>query len=139
MIVDADTLVCKAFLSELSASLSHPDVSAVQGFYGVANPRDSWRTALSAAALAVFHHIRPAGRNVIGGTAGFKGNGLALRTQLIVQYGWPAFSIVEDIEFSLLLLLDDILVHYNPAAVVYGEMATTGSQASSQRMRWEGG
>lgn len=139
VIVDADTLVCPAFLRELSASLAHPAVSAVQGFYGVANPTDSWRTALSAAALAVFHHIRPAGRNAIGGSAGFKGNGLALTTELVKKYGWPAFSIVEDIEFSLILLLDDIPVHYNPAAEVYGEMATTGRQASSQRMRWEGG
>ncbi|OQY01162.1 MAG: hypothetical protein B6I22_14740 [Desulfobacteraceae bacterium 4572_123] len=138
-VVDADTLLHRDFLSEVSASLSHPEVKVVQGYYGVSNPNDNWRSALASAALNVFHHVRPAGRNRIKGTAGLKGNGMAFLSEIIEKYGWPAYSIVEDIEFSMQLLLDGILVHYNPDAIVYGEMATEKKQAETQRKRWEGG
>ncbi len=138
-IIDADTLVHPRFFLEICYSLSQPSVQVVQGFYGVSNPEVNWRTALSAAALCVFHHIRPAGRNVIHATAGLKGNGMAFKTHIMEKFGWPAFSIVEDIEFSLHLLLKNILVHYNPHAIVYGEMASKSQQAQTQRKRWEGG
>ena len=138
-IMDADTVAHPDFLSEISLSLSSPDVAVMQGYYGVSNPEDNWRTALSSAALNVFHHVRPAGRNRIGGTAGLKGNGMAFKTDILKRYGWPAYSIVEDIEFSMILLKEGILVHYNPDAVVYGEMATEKKQAETQRKRWEGG
>ena len=138
-VIDADTLPHPDFLSEISASLAHPEVKVVQGYYGVSNPKDNWRTALSSAALNVFHYVRPAGRNRVNASAGLKGNGMAFSTEILSKYGWPAYSIVEDIEFSMMLLNDDILVYYNPDAIVYGEMATEKKQAETQRKRWEGG
>jgi len=138
-IVDADTQLCPEYFTEMGASLSVPGVEAVQAYYGVSNPQANWRTSLSAAALAVFHHLRPAGRNVLGGTAGLKGNGMAFRTRIVRENGWPAFSIDEDVEFTLQLLLQDTVVIYNPDAIVYGEMAVSARQADVQRQRWEGG
>lgn len=139
VIMDADTTPHPDFLNEICTSFCHSGVDIVQGFYGVSNPQANWRTALASAALYVFHHIRPAGRNKIGGTAGLKGNGMAFKTKIVEKYGWPAFSIVEDIEYSILLLMDGFIVHYNPDAVVYGEMASGASQAQTQRKRWEAG
>jgi len=139
VILDADTVMHPDFLSETAASLSSAGVFVMQGFYGGSNPEDNWRSALVSAALNVFHHVRPAGRNRIGGTAGLRGNGMAFRTEILRKYGWPAYSIVEDIEFSMILLQDGIWVHYNPDAMVYGEMATEKEQAETQRKRWEGG
>lgn len=138
-LIDADTLVDENFLTQIAASLSHPEVKVVQGFYGASNPQENWRTALVAAALCLFHHLRPAGRNRIGGSAGLKGNGMGFRREVIEKYGWPAHSIVEDLEFSVLLLLDEVLVHYNPDAMVFGEMASQRQQADTQRQRWESG
>lgn len=139
IILDADTLPDQNFFQEVSASLAHPDVDVVQGFYGVSNPESNWRSALTTAALNVFHHVRPAGRNVLGGSAGLKGNGMGFSRHVLENYAWPAHGLVEDIEFSLLLLYDDIVVHYNPDAVVLAEMATERDQAATQRKRWEGG
>lgn len=138
-IIDADTLVDENFLREISASLCYPEVHVAQGYYGVANATENWRTALMSAALAVFHHVRPAGRNCLGGSAGLKGNGMAFRVSVLKKYGWPAHSIVEDLEFGAQMLLDGILVHYNPDAVIWAEMAVTRKQAETQRRRWEGG
>ncbi len=137
--VDADTRVSPLFLREMSRSLQHPEIRVVQGYYGVSNPGESWRTALAYAALCVFHHLRPAGREFWGGSVGLKGNGMGFRRTLLQRFGWPAHSVVEDLEFSLLLMQEGVLVHFNPDARVYGEMAATRQQADSQRRRWEGG
>ncbi|OPY67926.1 MAG: Beta-monoglucosyldiacylglycerol synthase [Syntrophorhabdaceae bacterium PtaU1.Bin034] len=138
VMVDADTTVHKDFLAEIAASLKHPSVSAVQGYYGVSNGEEHWRSGLMSAAFHVFNHLRPAGYNGIGGTAGLRGNGMGFRTELILRTGWPAYSIVEDYEFTMRLLLEGILVHYNPDAMVFSDMPTERKVAETQRMRWEG-
>lgn len=138
-LVDADTLVDRRFLREVSESLSHPEVQVVQGWHGVSNPEANWRTALTYAAFALVNGLRPAGRSFWGGTSDLKGNGMAFRARLLLEYGWPAHSIVEDIEFSNRLLLDGVLVRYNPDAIVISEMPTGTKQAEPQRRRWERG
>jgi len=138
-IIDADVEPENRYFLELSASLSHPEVQVVQAYNGVSNPYDSWRTALMSAAFNVFNHLRMAGNITLFGTAMLKGNGMAFETEILKKYGWPAHSVVEDVEFSLLLLEDHVNVHYNPRAVIRSEMAVSHSQGTSQRERWEGG
>lgn len=138
-IIDADVAPEEDYFKELNCSLSHPDVMVVQAYNGVANPYDSWRTALMSAAFNVFNHLRMAGSIELFGTATLRGNGMGFRREILEKYGWPAHSVVEDMEFSLMLLRDRIDVHYNPAAIIRSEMAVSHSQASSQRERWEGG
>ncbi|NUM56060.1 MAG: glycosyltransferase family 2 protein [Candidatus Hydrogenedentes bacterium] len=139
MLVDADATVNSRFLAEVSASLSHPDVRVVQAWNGVSNPDAGWRTALTWAGFALINGLRPAGRSYWGGTADIKGCGMAFRSDVLLSYGWPAYSIVEDIEFSIRLLIDGILVYFNPDAAVISEMPTTTAQAEPQRRRWESG
>jgi len=138
-LVDADTMVSPQFLAEVSASLSHPDVQVMQGWYGVSNPDAGWRTALTWAGFALINGLRPAGRCHWGGTADIKGSGMAFRTQTLLEYGWPANSLVEDIDFSIRLLYDGIRVYFNPDAAVISEMPTLAAHADSQRRRWESG
>jgi cellulose synthase/poly-beta-1,6-N-acetylglucosamine synthase-like glycosyltransferase len=47
--------------------------------------------------------------------------------------------LVEDIEYGTRLALAGIPVTYVPEARLYGQAASTGKQALSQRLRWEGG
>lgn len=137
--VDADVTPDTNMFKELSAALSSPSTKAVQGFNGVANPLDNWRTALNTAAFNVFNHLRMAGNNKLFGTSMLKGLGMAFTTDVLLKHGWPAHSVVEDVEFSLVLLDDNITIQYNPYAVITSEMATSRKQADSQRLRWEGG
>jgi 1,2-diacylglycerol 3-beta-glucosyltransferase len=139
VILDADSQPERLMLKQLSSSLSYPEVDVVQGFNGVGNSNSNWRTAVNTISFNVFNHLRMAGTMEIAGTSTLKGLGMGFRSSLLKQYGWPAKSLVEDLEFSLLLLQDGVNIHYNPDAVVTSEMATTKSQADSQRMRWEGG
>jgi 1,2-diacylglycerol 3-beta-glucosyltransferase len=138
-VTDADTVIDGQYLSEISAALSHPDVDAAQGYYGVANPDANWRTALTAAGFAFVNHTRCAGRNVLGGTAGYKGNGVALRSAVFTAQGFSAFSLVEDLEYGIRLLAEGFVVQYNPRARVFAQMPAGRMAAEHQRRRWEGG
>lgn len=138
-IIDADVAPEKNYLIEISQSLSQDNTKVVQAYNGVSNPEAGWRPALIDAAFNVFNHLRMAGAVKLSGSSVLKGNGMAFRTELLEKYGWPCHSIVEDMEFSLLLLQDGITVDYNSDAVIRSEMVTSGKNASSQRSRWEGG
>lgn len=138
-VVDADTLVDPLYFREVNHNFHYDDVSVIQGYYGVSNIESNWRTGLSEIAFAVSHHLRPLGRNVIGGTAGLKGNGMSFHSSLLLEIGWPAHSVVEDLELTVILLKRGIQVKYVPGAKIAAEMVTRGSAATTQRMRWEGG
>lgn len=138
-IIDADVRVDRNYLREISLSFSQPGIQALQAYNGVSNPEAGWRPGLLDAAFNVFNHLRMAGPFQLSGTCVLKGNGMAFDKFLIEETGWPCHSIVEDMEFSQLLLMNEISVHYNPDAIVRSEMVTSGANASSQRSRWESG
>lgn len=137
--VDADAIPDHRMFHELSQSLAIPGVRVVQGFNGVANPHQNWRTVLNTAAFNVFNHLRMAGNDRLFGTSTLKGLGMAFETSVLLRFGWPAHSVVEDLEFTLRLLEENIRVRYNPDAVITSEMAESRQQADSQRRRWEQG
>lgn len=138
-IIDADMRIDPAYLRELSATLSWPGCQVAQASNLAAHPEAHWRAALGYLGFSVINHVRPAGREALGGTAELKGSGMAFRTGLLLRYGWPAHSLAEDAEFSKQLLLDDVLVRYNPGAKVTSELAVSRAQAEVQQARWEGG
>lgn len=136
-IIDADTTVDSEFLREISASLSCPGVDVVQGYYGVLNRDENWRTALTYVGFCLFNHVRACGRSRLGGSSGLKGNGMAFRSSMLLKYGWTAHTMVEDSQFSIDLLNNNHLVHYNPDAKVNAEMPARRREANPQRIRWE--
>jgi cellulose synthase/poly-beta-1,6-N-acetylglucosamine synthase-like glycosyltransferase len=138
-IVDADMQIDPAYLRELAASLAAPGTRVVQASNAVARPETNWRTALGYLGFSVINHVRPAGRETLGGTAELRGRGMAFERALLLKYGWPAHSLAEDVEFSKQLLLDGIPVRYNPDARVTSELAVRRDQAQVQQQRWEGG
>lgn len=137
--VDADMEITSNFLSEISASFADPSVEIVQTMNMVSNPDANWRSALGFMSFAVINHVRPSGRCWLGGTAELKGSGMAFRSELLLEYGWPAHTIAEDIEFAKQLLLDGHKVSYNPNARVTSDIPTHAVQVHIQQSRWEGG
>ena len=138
VIMDADSVLNDDFLWFMDDLLQHGH-QALQGYYGVQNPGESWRTALMTVALAAFHFLRPLGRGKLGLPCGLKGNGMCFSRPLVERFGYPATSVVEDIELALIYLKNGIGVKFAAGAHVFGQMATTTEQADSQRKRWEGG
>ncbi len=138
VVVDADSVLNSDFLWFMNEGLQQGH-EAMQAYYGVNNSTDNWRTSLMCAALSVFHFLRPLGRDNLGLPCGLKGNGMCFARPLVERFGYPATSVVEDVELALMYLRHGIGVKFMPGAQVYGQMATNRNQADSQRKRWEGG
>ena len=138
VILDADSFVNDDFLWFLDETVVAGH-EAMQGYYGVQNPLDNWRTSMLTVSLAAFHFLRPLGRDRMGLPCGLKGNGMCFSRRLVERFGYPASSVVEDVELALFYLRQGIRVKFVPGAQVFGQMAVSGAAAGTQRARWEGG
>jgi cellulose synthase/poly-beta-1,6-N-acetylglucosamine synthase-like glycosyltransferase len=138
IVFDADTLADPQFLHMMDARLRQGSL-ALQGQYNVLDPFHNWRTALLYCALLLHNRLRPLAREVWGGTTLLKGNGMCFARSVVERFGWNAYSLTEDIEYTTTLLSTGIRVEAVPEAVLYAQMPQTSQQATSQRMRWEGG
>jgi cellulose synthase/poly-beta-1,6-N-acetylglucosamine synthase-like glycosyltransferase len=138
VVVDADTVVSSNLLQAFSARIDR-GAQAMQAEYGVLNPEGSWRTRLMVIALTLFHTVRSLARERLHLSAGLRGNGMCFTSQLIRQAPHRAFSLVEDLEYGILLGELGHRVHYVAEAEVLGEMASSAAAARTQRRRWEQG
>ena len=137
VIIDADSIVSRNFLSVMSTRLSEGE-HVIQAYYTVRDPDKSWSTSLRYAAFAVLHYLRPQGRMLLGGSVGLKGNGMVFRREVIQKLKWSN-SVTEDIEFHMTLLLQGYRVTFAPDAVIWGEMPGSLADSQSQHTRWEKG
>jgi len=138
LVIDADSEVDSGFLSALRGHFGNGTM-AVQSRYLVLNPDSSPRTRLMELALSAFNVLRPRGRANLGWSAGLFGNGFALRREVLENIPYTAGSIVEDLEYHLVLIWHDIRVKFADDTTVRAEMPAGKLAARTQRTRWEGG
>jgi cellulose synthase/poly-beta-1,6-N-acetylglucosamine synthase-like glycosyltransferase len=138
LIVDADSVVSQNFVPESHARLS-AGADAVQCRYIVANAEETVRTRLMDLALTAFNVVRPLGRNRLGLSAGIFGNGFGLLRKTLEAVPYEARSVVEDLEYHLMLVRSGKSVDFLDSATVWGDMPISDEAARSQRSRWEGG
>jgi 1,2-diacylglycerol 3-beta-glucosyltransferase len=144
IIVDADTWVALDFLACMGRRLASGGdargFGAWQGRYGVLNAGDGWRAALMSGAFDLVNHVKPLGRAGLGLSAGLKGNGMAFTRAVAAQVPWAGASLTEDLDYGLELARRfGLRVDYAPEARVLAQMPASGTQAASQRSRWERG
>ena len=138
LVVDADSVVSPD-LVETVRQYVEGGAGAVQCRYRVMGPKTSVRGRLMDLAFLGVNVLRPAGRDRAGVSAGILGNGFALTAATLKAVPYRAESIVEDLEYHILLVRAGYRVRFANEATVYGEMPGGGAAASSQRSRWEGG
>lgn len=138
VVLDADSVLHPRTLVELDAALAD-GARAIQIRYGVSNPDDTVRTRAMELATASFNALRPLGRMRLGLSAGINGNGFCLTRATVEQVPYLAHSIVEDIEYHMLLLRNDIRVRFIDTVWVKAQMPLDAATARSQRVRWERG
>jgi 1,2-diacylglycerol 3-beta-glucosyltransferase len=138
VVLDADTLVEPDLLDVFNRYL-HAGHRVIQGFHDVLNPFETQRTALMYVAFNIFHYVRPLGRRALGLSVGLNGNGMCFAKDVIDRYPWHAFSLAEDIEQTTTLVLNHERIVFAPEARIVAQMVGTGTQATSQRLRWETG
>lgn len=137
-VFDADTVVDPACLRAFADSLGAGH-QAIQGRYGVLDPDSTPRRRLAYLSAGLYQQARARGREALNLSAGLFGNGMAFDWSIAETIGWPAFSVVEDIEYQAILALHGIRVHYQPEALVWAEAPSTLKASTTQRQRWERG
>jgi cellulose synthase/poly-beta-1,6-N-acetylglucosamine synthase-like glycosyltransferase len=138
LIVDADSVISANLVPEITNRLL-AGADAVQARYRVTPPLNTRRKQLMDVAFLAFNVLRPKGRDGWGLSAGILGNGFALSRQTLLAVPYSADSIVEDLEYHLLLVNAKRKVRFADAAIVYGDMPEDAGAQLSQRARWEGG
>ncbi|HKS71364.1 MAG TPA: glycosyltransferase, partial [Ktedonobacterales bacterium] len=105
----------------------------------VLNATEAPSTTLRWLAMTLMNHVRPLGRNAIGGSSNLSGNGMCLSRGLLERFPWRAFGLVEDYQYYLDIVAGGERVRYVPEAVVRSHMPTSFGQMRSQDERWESG
>src|SRR5947209_7701892 len=136
VILDADSVVDSTFLLAMNDKLLHGG-RALQACYTVLNATESPSTALRWMALSLVNHVRPLGRNGIGASSTLGGNGMCFTYDLLEQYPWQEFSLTEDYQYYLRLVLHGERIIYVPDAVVRSVMPIIFNQMRTQDIRWE--
>ena len=134
VIFDADTRVDPEFLRVMDWRLAKGD-QVIQGQHVIRNPESGWFPALTWAMFLIDNRFQNLGRSNLGWSAKNMGDSICFRVDVLLQMGWGE-GLTEDYHLRHKLLLNDIRIAYEPAAIGYGEAPITWDHARAQRARW---
>lgn len=138
VILDADTLAESRLLEAFNDGLlSGHEIQ--QGYNYLSNPWQTLFTRIIAVTSVLRNGLFYSGKSRIGLSAMLTGTGMCFSRQVVERHGWTAFSVGEDWEFSVSLLLSGEKIFFNPMARVFARESENFKQASTQRLRWASG
>lgn len=138
VIVDADCIVDFRLLEAFDDALARGhDVQ--QGYNYLSNPWETPFTRVIAVTSVLRNFLFYGGKEAIGCSAMLSGTGMCLSRKVVDNHGWSAFSVAEDWEFSVSLLLNNVPIYFNVWARVFARESKGLKQASRQRLRWATG
>ena len=138
VVIDADSTASTNFLTVMNYYLDQG--SRVLQCSDMVDPQPgSWSSEITRLGFTLYNHVRPLGRSLYGGSAGIRGNGMCFTAGVLKTIPWNTYSLNEDLEYGLILLLNGIVVDFAPEAKVFATMPTSARNAESQRSRWERG
>jgi cellulose synthase/poly-beta-1,6-N-acetylglucosamine synthase-like glycosyltransferase len=105
----------------------------------VAPQPGAWSSEVTRLGFTLYNHVRPLARGLFGFSAGLRGNGMCFAAGTLRDHPWNTYSLNEDLEYGLVLLLRGVPIVFAPEALVLATMPTTAANAESQRSRWERG
>lgn len=138
VVVDADTLADRDLLSAFNVEYQ-AGRQVQQGYNYISNPWTSPFTRIMAVTGVLRNGRYYAGKMAIGLQGMLTGTGMCLGAGVLERHGWTAFSVGEDWEFSVELLLGDEKIYFNPLAKTFAKESQNFKQASHQRLRWASG
>lgn len=138
VIVDADCIADTRLLEAFDDALAKGH-EVQQGYNYLSNPWETPFTRVIAVTSVLRNFLFYGGKESIGCSAMLSGTGMCLSRSVVDQHGWSAFSVAEDWEFSVSLLLNNVMIHFNPLARVFARESKGLKQASRQRLRWATG
>lgn len=137
-VVDADSIVELGTLRALDQAIQQ-GARIIQCYNGVANPDKSWFTRLMAISRTFGNEVLGPAKETVGLSAHLMGNGMCFTRDVILKYGWDAFTVGEDWEYYAKVVLQGERIAFVNQARVYHQESVGLKQATSQRLRWSSG
>jgi cellulose synthase/poly-beta-1,6-N-acetylglucosamine synthase-like glycosyltransferase len=138
VVIDADSIASANFLTVMNHYLER-GAGAIQCSDMVAPLPGAWSSEVTRLGFTLYNHVRPLARSLFGFSAGLRGNGMCFSAATLRDHPWNTYSLNEDLEYGLVLLLRGVPVVFAPEALVLATMPATAANAESQRSRWERG
>ena len=136
IVVDADSLVSGNFLEVMNDCLDRGS-RVIQSSDLVLPEPGNWSVEATRIGFLLYNYVKPLGRKVLGLNMGLRGNGMCFSADVLKEVPWQAWSLTEDVEYGLVLLLKGVNIDFAPEATVYAQMPIEASNAETQRSRWE--
>lgn len=136
IVFDSDSLVSGNYLEVMNYYMEKGS-KVIQSSDLVLPKDDSWSSESTRIGFLLYNYVKPMGRKVLGFDMGLRGNGMCFRREVLQEVPWKAWSLTEDVEYGLTLLLKGIDIDFAPEADVWAEMPSKSENAESQRKRWE--
>jgi cellulose synthase/poly-beta-1,6-N-acetylglucosamine synthase-like glycosyltransferase len=137
-IIDADSIIKNDLFLQLDKALRNGR-KIIQCYNGVANPEQSWFTRLLDVSRTVGNEILQPAKQKLGLSSNLMGNGMCFASNILMKYGWDAFTVGEDWEYYAKLVQAGEMVSFANKARVYHQESSSLKQATSQRIRWSSG
>lgn len=138
IVVDADSLISGNYLEVMNYYLEQGSRVIQSSDLVLPNP-GNWSIEATRIGFLLYNYVKPLGRKVLNFNMGLRGNGMCFSTGILKEVPWKAWSLVEDVEYGLILQLNGEKIDFAPEATVLAQMPVKAKNAESQRSRWEMG
>jgi len=136
IILDADVHVYPNLIQVMNAHLEH-GANVVQGYVSLKPEPDEWSSEATRFGRTLNNYVRALGRKYLRFPTSLKGIGMCFSKEVLKNNPWKAYSLTEDLEYGLQLLLKDIDIIFAPENIGYAVSPHDPKNAESQRERWE--
>lgn len=136
IVVDADSLISGNYLEVMNYYLEQGSRVIQSSDLVLPNP-GNWSIEATRIGFLLYNYVKPLGRKVLNFNMGLRGNGMCFSSEVLKEVPWKAWSLIEDVEYGLILQLNGEKIDFAPEATVLAQMPIEAKNAESQRSRWE--
>lgn len=137
VIVDADCLIDSNSLNAFDCYINQGDL-VLQANDVSANPDDSAMSYAVTVGNIIENDLFYIAKDAIGLPVQLRGTGMVLTKKILELYPWSADSVVEDMEYSMDLLKDNVRIRFVKETKVSSDFPIHKEQLDVQRSRWAG-
>ncbi len=138
LFMDADGEVAPDFFRLIDAEIAD-GYRVMQGTDQPSNPDETRLTRMIAVTAVMKNQLYHGGKRALGLSGLLIGTGMVIKSDVLKEHGWGAFSIGEDLEQSLALIRRGEKIRFVPFAVTASQEAVDLGQGYVQRQRWASG
>lgn len=135
-LIDADTVVCQEFVSEIIHPIVTGEAEATCGNIKVGNKTNALTHFQSIEYISILNRIR-AIQDISGFITTMPGAACAFKRSVLASVGgYSSGSLAEDADFTIRLSLNNERIRFAPGAVAYTEVPSSWKSLLFQRRRW---